>query len=252
MKKCAYCGRENADDAVSCHECGTQEFRTPPLPCEARPQAGGKAGAILFRLLAAAFVGLVVLGLSLYTAWQQAQNSSVACRQQELTQWYLKKIDQCLTQYVQQFRTSPASLAHLLAMTNGVPPSEPDSLSFDGWHRPFLFSADGTNCLVTSLGRDGKPGGQGLDFDLTNKDRYPKQARPTFRQFLLEMPSLHRMIFDCFFCGALAFVLCLVTVKAPELSWSGLLVLGMKLLATTVGALIVASVITALHIPSGH
>src|SRR6266702_4246755 len=26
MKNCAYCGRENTDDAVNCRECGTSEF----------------------------------------------------------------------------------------------------------------------------------------------------------------------------------------------------------------------------------
>jgi ribosomal protein L40E len=29
MKICDYCGRENEDEAVRCHECGTQEFKTP-------------------------------------------------------------------------------------------------------------------------------------------------------------------------------------------------------------------------------
>ncbi len=41
MKPCAYCGRENEDDAVYCRECGTTEFqgevakttpKPPPLP----------------------------------------------------------------------------------------------------------------------------------------------------------------------------------------------------------------------------
>jgi hypothetical protein len=27
MKECAYCGRENDDDAVQCRECGTAEFK---------------------------------------------------------------------------------------------------------------------------------------------------------------------------------------------------------------------------------
>ena len=39
MKKCAYCGRENEDDAVNCSECGTefvQASPTQPTP-EAEP-----------------------------------------------------------------------------------------------------------------------------------------------------------------------------------------------------------------------
>ncbi len=31
MKKCAYCGRENSDEAVYCRECGT-EFERPSAP----------------------------------------------------------------------------------------------------------------------------------------------------------------------------------------------------------------------------
>ena len=29
MKNCAYCGKENDDDAVYCRECGTEGFKTP-------------------------------------------------------------------------------------------------------------------------------------------------------------------------------------------------------------------------------
>jgi hypothetical protein len=29
MKSCNYCGRENADDAICCRECGTREFKNP-------------------------------------------------------------------------------------------------------------------------------------------------------------------------------------------------------------------------------
>jgi hypothetical protein len=35
MKQCAYCGRENEDDAVCCRECGTSEFKNvKTLPTE--------------------------------------------------------------------------------------------------------------------------------------------------------------------------------------------------------------------------
>ncbi len=32
MKICAYCGRENQDDATQCSECATTEFKTPEPP----------------------------------------------------------------------------------------------------------------------------------------------------------------------------------------------------------------------------
>jgi len=32
MKECAYCGRENDNDAVRCRECGTGEFKSPTAP----------------------------------------------------------------------------------------------------------------------------------------------------------------------------------------------------------------------------
>ena len=41
MKKCAYCGRENLDDATHCSECGTAEFaapKPPVLPVASRPK----------------------------------------------------------------------------------------------------------------------------------------------------------------------------------------------------------------------
>ena len=38
MKNCAYCGKENDDDAVSCRECGTEEFKgLPPVEKPVEP-----------------------------------------------------------------------------------------------------------------------------------------------------------------------------------------------------------------------
>ena len=37
MKKCAYCGRENEDDAVHCRECGTTEFEGSPTVAAPTP-----------------------------------------------------------------------------------------------------------------------------------------------------------------------------------------------------------------------
>lgn len=45
MKVCDYCGRENDDAAVSCHECGTQEFQKPgtQVPDETQNNAAAES-----------------------------------------------------------------------------------------------------------------------------------------------------------------------------------------------------------------
>jgi hypothetical protein len=252
VKQCSYCGRENPDDAKSCRECGTQGFVTLALPPEAWPQRGRKPSGVLFRVLAATIVGVSVAGLSLFAAWRQGGDASAASLEQWHTRYDLRHLNECLTQYQQQFHRSPSSLAQLLAMTSGTPPAEDYPWLRDGWKRPFLFSTDGTNCLITSLGRDGKPGGRGLDWDLTNRHGWPNEAFPTFHQFFFEMPKVRGMIASCFVCGGLAFLLCFRTAKMPELTWPGLTLLGFRLLLTIIGAVVVAIVITALHVPSGH
>jgi hypothetical protein len=37
MKNCAYCGRENAEEALACRECGTAEFVAASLPAPPEP-----------------------------------------------------------------------------------------------------------------------------------------------------------------------------------------------------------------------
>ena len=49
MKQCSYCGRDNADDALSCHECGTQFER----PTEAPPPEPKRPGHEVVPLSAA-------------------------------------------------------------------------------------------------------------------------------------------------------------------------------------------------------
>lgn len=39
MKSCAYCGRENDDDATRCRECGTTEFAVPEPEADQRLEA---------------------------------------------------------------------------------------------------------------------------------------------------------------------------------------------------------------------
>jgi hypothetical protein len=61
----------------------------------------------------------------------------------------------------------------------------------DGWGRPFLYSTDGAKFVITSLGRDGKPGGLGLDCDLSTTNTWPAEY---LQSVLSERPDLHAVL----------------------------------------------------------
>ena len=112
-----------------------------------------------------------------------------------------------------------------------------------------LLSTNTTTLVVTSYGRDGKPGGIGLDYDLTTENPDPKEARPTFQQFLHEMPT-KGMILSCFVCGGFAGLLSFLIVKIPGLSRYEMIKLAFKLVVMVLAAVFMASVIAGLHIPT--
>jgi hypothetical protein len=59
VKKCAYCGRENADEAMFCHECGTKEFATETLlPAVAQRSAAHTSSGRGINALIAHLLGL--------------------------------------------------------------------------------------------------------------------------------------------------------------------------------------------------
>ncbi len=41
----------------------------------------------------------------------------------------------------------------------------------DAWGNPYVYSTDGNNFSLKSLGKDGKPGGEGLDADIDSRSR---------------------------------------------------------------------------------
>jgi hypothetical protein len=203
------------------------------------------------RVLISLGVCLTVGGISLYVAWQDACAVSLGRFEQSHTQLYLGEIAVAAEDYRTEYHDSPRSINDLAKLTNYAWFTQRDNL-VDGWHRPFIFSFDGSNFLAKSYGRDGKPGGVGLDCDLTTANPKPREARATFNQFLHNEPT-RGMVSSSLACGALAFFLALFTIRTADFERYRLVSVILKLFATLVGATVVAVIITALHIPpSGH
>ncbi len=117
----------------------------------------------------------------------------------------------------------------------------------DPWGKPLVYRSDGTSYSLMSLGRDGRPGGIGLDAD---RDSSPNASVPvpTFRQFTFDLPTGNLRLF----CGLLGLIVLVEAVLermgAPENRILALVSLPV-VFAMTVG---MASVMSIVHIPSGH
>jgi hypothetical protein len=258
MKECSYCGRKNPDEATHCSGCGTQEFKVE-VPPTILPRSEDKKENkptvqknLSLRLLIAGCIWLVVSGISLHVAWKQT-NHSVAWDGQWITGHELENMGKAIVAFQKKYNSAPTNFEQLQGMTNEVPEIDmwfPEGFT-DGWHHPFIFSNEGTNCFVISYGRNGKPGGKGIDCDLTSDNPHPKESSPTFTQFWGNK-EFEGMIDWSFICGGLAALLSLLTVRVPNLTRRGIVILVLSLCATLLGTLFVTMIITALHIPSGH
>jgi hypothetical protein len=127
----------------------------------------------------------------------------------------------------------------------------------DPWNHPYQYTKTDAGYRLFSLGRDGKPGGVGLDadFDLLNFDSpYLPDVPVTFSQFLLEgggSNTLFRVALTASLCAALA---CFIVAGTPRgesaIPWRGVL---FSVFVTTVAAFFVVGFLMALYlVGSGH
>jgi general secretion pathway protein G len=165
--------------------------------------------ASVFRLFIASLVGLTVCCIAIGVVWRSGFPAALRARQ-IATSAQIVHIDEA----VQAFRQATGSLPKSLADLGDIG-LDPDDVRFDVWGHPIIYSEDNGSYIVRSLGRDGKPGGQGLDSDLSASTPHPPEAYPTLYQFLFELPT-GGMIAACVFCGSLAIVLTLYLVRAAR------------------------------------
>lgn len=232
MKTCAYCGRENPDDTARCLECGAQEFAEPAVPTSPR--------CVLYRFLGACLVGFIGTILALFVAWQDLRNEPHLDWKQYWTRSQLQRIAGKVKD--QQARNAVLPTAEELREPVGGD-------LVDGWGRSFVYQLAENNFTVISYGRDGIPGGQGLNCDLTSRDLRPKASSPTFSQFYRDLATGGIMA-SCLGCGALAFLTSLITLKPGPLTRRQVVRLTLNIGATIIGTVLIAAFISGLHIPS--
>jgi hypothetical protein len=203
----------------------------------------------LWRIGIACAAASIVTGICLNVSW------SAAARYLQYPQYFtvktLKRTDSAIKAYRQKQGTLPQKLSELSAVPDESPPIHADGTIWDSWQHPLLYKRDGNNYVVVSHGRDGKPGGIGLDCDLSNVNPQPPEAEMPFLQVVLH-PLSRGIVWMSLLSGAVAFIIIFTTVKPVDLDRQERFVLLTRLVATLIATLLVATFITLLHVPTGH
>ena len=140
--------------------------------------------------------------------------------------------------------------------------------ALDWWHRPLIYQTEGSNYHIVSYGADGRPGGVGFDYDLSESDlgqdrpKWPKpppESAPTFSQFVADRTGWligggMQMVVGSAFTGVTAFVLSFVLMGTEARRrdrvgrGSPLGAVALTFLAT----LIMGAMMAMMEAPSGH
>ena len=235
------------------------------MPVPATPDIPARPLPLTTRIQVSLLIGLIVFGVSCWTAYSLYYRTSIIRYDQTGTLTTIYRVTEAIDAYQKEHHQLPTTLREL----PDLPYRNEEGLPIDRWRRPLIYWTDGTHYRVTSYGRDGKPGGVGLDFDLTDalakmtegshsSKGLPPQAVPTFQQFLTDRGGHYTgsgfgMLLMCVLTGIVTFILGLVTTRPMMITRSGKWgQIRRYLVIAAVTFLLAVMYLIPLHIPSGH
>jgi hypothetical protein len=192
------------------------------------------------------FAALIVGAIGVVVAWLNIAGSIVYASHQFKAPIPYWKIDHLVEGFVEQNKRFPTSLDEVNVEFPAL------EIWNDPWRNPIYFRVQDNHWTLTSLGRDGKPGGTGFDADYTYNATAPSDLRPTLWQFLTDPDFRAPKI-----CPLLtALVMWLTLVRASPRTRKGGPI-GMRELvrnSLAMGAVAVVGglYLAALHMPNGH
>jgi hypothetical protein len=122
----------------------------------------------------------------------------------------------------------------------------------DRWHHPYQYSVSGDGYTLVCLGRDGKPGGEGLDADIDLSQEGPIHVRPTTMQLLFETQNADGVFTIALLAALFSGLTCYVASKprqSPSVSAAQMVV---SIVVTTVAAAFVSLGLVLMYFVSGH
>jgi general secretion pathway protein G len=172
----------------------------------------GSRVSIRAGLVAALIAFAVVVPLSYWIAWtgvETRQSVAIGGRMQYNMPGRYAAIRQALREYADHHGHYPDSLRDV------IDPANLDAAK-DPWGHIFQYLKTDKGFVVRSLGRDGKPGGAGLDadFDLGSQDY--RGVAITFPQFLITGTESLTLLLIALFAAICAGVASFITAATPR------------------------------------
>ena len=131
------------------------------------------------------------------------------------------------------------------------------SIFFDAWNHRFDYRKTDHGYRLVSLGRDGAPGGVGLDADIDFTDFDPNTqgfpcATPTLSQFLFDAvgsAALFKVAFFASICAGLAAYLASGPREGQAVAWQNL---AKTFVVSAVGAVLVSLFLLTIYLMGEH
>ncbi|MGO8672668.1 MAG: type II secretion system protein GspG [Capsulimonadaceae bacterium] len=126
--------------------------------------------------------GLSVSLFAIFASWKAAEHNFYPFNYEHMvTTAEFSRLDSSIAEYRAKTGRLPKSIRERDLPQESV--SSANGWPLDGWNRPILYRIHGTTYTLLSYGRDGKPGGDGLDADVRS-DRRSSNVAITMSQFL--------------------------------------------------------------------
>jgi len=196
------------------------------------------------RLVLALIAGLLIFGIGLNVMWSSSQSHAEML--QIMTKNRMKSVNSDIQAYLKKEGKLPGSLNVV-----GVDPSYPsfnDSNLLDRWRRPYVYRITKTGYTLMSYGRDGKPGGVGLDSDISLDNT---NSEVPFLQAMND-PWASQMILGSTIAGILTFFLAFFLIRPADFSKKNWGCIMAKLVPLLIVLFFLTLLIIALDVPSGH
>jgi len=201
---------------------------------------------VVLRLLAAAAVGVATTGIAFVCAYFNQSGHSNYWDLQWSTRLTLDEIEKVIEAHRRASGRWPATLAEVDEVRSHSRFRAEGREVVDWWGNAYQYRVEDDRITLYSFGRDGRPGGDGLDADIYPTSTGRSSSQPTLRQFAFDLPT-GGIWSACGLAGVCAALVCLLPSR--NLSRAEFLA---RVAATAVGAVVAAVAISYLHIPSGH